>query len=534
MATPSPPSRSWLFGPAPDLLLGCGALYLLFFGIFVGAGDWFVSAVPAWIAPLCVLLVGMPHYGATLVRVYEHRRDRRAYTFFTVHVTVALLVAFVAGVYSPGVGSILLTVYLTWSPWHYTGQNYGLAVMFLRRGGVAMVGATKRWLYASFVLSYALTFSVIHESSVWAGARSLPEIGPALHFVPVGIPFSAVVVPTVAAAWLVATAGAATLLLRRSHPRALLPVAVLVLSQSIWFAVPSLALHWPLFPGVGPLDPSSLGFFLVWIAVGHSVQYLWVTAYYARASSDFKGTMPWFGKTLAAGALVWTLPVVLFAARPLGAPSYETGMAFLVASVVNLHHFILDGAIWKLRDSRIARVLVGSGESDDDDQPRRAWLGKAVWALATACLLAALFVFSLESWLLPRALEQKDLARTESILDRLALLGRDSSTARAQLGTWYTDERRNDLALVQFERSVALVPSAWTWSEVAMARARLGDLEGSVRAQDEAMALEPTEALFEWGALLSERTGLKERADRLRARAAGLGDDGSQPLPAIE
>ena len=37
-------------------------------------------------------------------------------------------------------------------------------------------------------------------------------------------------------------------------------------------------------------------------------------------------------------------------------------VVLLVASVVNLHHFVLDGAIWKLRDGRVARVLLRTAE----------------------------------------------------------------------------------------------------------------------------------------------------------------------------
>ena len=66
-----------------------------------------------------------------------------------------------------------------------------------------------------------------------------------------------------------------------------------------------------------------------------------------------------------------------------------------------------------------------------------------------------------------------------------------------------------------------------------MARARLADVDGSVIAQDEALALEPTKEVFEWAALLSERTGRSERANGLRATAAGIAV-GEAPLPGVE
>jgi hypothetical protein len=100
-----------------------------------------------------VLLAGTPHYGATLVRVYEKRRDRRAYVVFSLWATLAVIALFVVSLWWGAAATFFVTLYLTWSPWHYTGQNYGLAVMFLRRGGVDLEPGLKRWIYASFLLS---------------------------------------------------------------------------------------------------------------------------------------------------------------------------------------------------------------------------------------------------------------------------------------------------------------------------------------------------------------------------------------------
>ena len=64
------------------------------------------------------------------------RKISRNIAFFTVHTTA--LIAADAGLLSHFWVSILpwiFTVYLTWSPWHYSGQNYGLFMMFARRAG---------------------------------------------------------------------------------------------------------------------------------------------------------------------------------------------------------------------------------------------------------------------------------------------------------------------------------------------------------------------------------------------------------------
>ena len=54
------------------------------------------------------------------------------------------------------VGSLLITLYLMWSPWHYMGQNYGIALMFLGRRGIRIDPNIKRLIHLSFITSFLL------------------------------------------------------------------------------------------------------------------------------------------------------------------------------------------------------------------------------------------------------------------------------------------------------------------------------------------------------------------------------------------
>ena len=136
MADATVRSDRWLYGPLPDLLFGCGLLYVLT-SILLGVnGGALFHAIPPAVPGLFTSFVSVPHYGATLVRVYDQRADRRAYFFFSVLATGALIALFSVSLANPWIGSVLATVYLTWAGWHYTGQNYGIASMFLGRRGV--------------------------------------------------------------------------------------------------------------------------------------------------------------------------------------------------------------------------------------------------------------------------------------------------------------------------------------------------------------------------------------------------------------
>src|SRR6185436_6695570 len=128
------------------------------------------------------------------------------------------------------------------------------------------------------------------------------------------------------------------------------PAWTLVCTQALWYAVPVLSMT----------GNQLLPFATVWISAAHSLQYLWVTAYYANRSSTRERAGMFLMKTLAAGTAVTILPAVLFAPDLFGRLPWDAGLAMTAFSIVNIHHFILDGAIWKLRDGGIARVLLRS------------------------------------------------------------------------------------------------------------------------------------------------------------------------------
>ena len=73
----SPASNAWLSSPASDLTLGCGLGYMAAFVLLAVAGQQVETVLPLGLMPLAILLLSVPHYGATLLRVYEKPEDRR-------------------------------------------------------------------------------------------------------------------------------------------------------------------------------------------------------------------------------------------------------------------------------------------------------------------------------------------------------------------------------------------------------------------------------------------------------------------------
>ena len=471
----SPERDRWLWNPAVDLLLGCGLLYAAILAVLVLGGPTIRLGQPAFLFPLLILLVSTPHYGATLVRVYEEASERRRYVLFATWLSLLIWGAVALGLFNAMLASILATLLFTWSPWHYTGQNYGIAMLFLRRRGVEVSKRAKRLLYASFVLSFAMVFLNLNAAGSAPSATPRGYTATDVQFISLDIPAPLVdsLLAFLVVGFAATLAGAGIELSRKARVRDLIPSALLSVAQVFWFTLPLMVYRWKLAPGLEAMNIEHRTYYFVWVGLAHGIQYLWITSYYGKSSERWRGVAPYWGKTLLAGTAVWTLPVLLFSPIALGrlasegggTLSYDTGLALLVAAGVNLHHFMLDGVIWKLRNMRIAGVLIRDTPMPENTPSEIAaqrggpmFARRALWGIAGAALSVALFVFFQQSIASPLAWERGEYATLGRILDRLAWFGYDSHEARSQLGDALRAEGDAAGSVRHYEASLQLKP----------------------------------------------------------------------------
>ena len=320
------------------------------------------SNVRAWSIAFYVLALffNYPHYMATIYRAYHRAEDFEKYRIFTVHTTALIVLTLLLSHYWLRLLPWIFTIYLTWSPWHYSGQNYGLFMMFARRAGADPDKACRRALYGAFVVSYLILFLGFHTG---------PSTDPL--FLSLGI-------PAIVSRWeqiilMVAFVGLSAFglssLARTTGWRKLIPSLTLFSSQFLWFLLPAAI---SLVKGIEiPQNRYSSGV----LAVMHAAQYLWITSYYARReaagespSGAAKQPRNWrplayFG-VLIVGGIALFVPGPWLASRVF---HHDFTASFLIfTALVNIHHFILDGAIWKLRDGRIASLLLNSRDKISD------------------------------------------------------------------------------------------------------------------------------------------------------------------------
>src|SRR5271170_3465023 len=142
-------------------MVGCGAwsIPLLMLAYFSSAASTLTWSVAFYIL---ALFFNYPHYMATIYRAYHREEDFQKYRIFTVHITFLVALTIVLSHLWIRALPWVFTVYLTASPWHYSGQNYGLFMMFARRAGAQPTGNERRALYSAFLISYAILFLNFH------------------------------------------------------------------------------------------------------------------------------------------------------------------------------------------------------------------------------------------------------------------------------------------------------------------------------------------------------------------------------------
>jgi len=239
----------------------------------------------------------------------------------------------------------IFTIYVTWSPWHYTGQNFGLGMMFARRNGATPSRSVRRTLRLSFWASYVLIFVRFHTG---------PSGG---YLISLGLPESLTKPASIGLAVIFLALGLWSLreLVRQVGARAMAPTMVLFGTQFLWFVAP-LALE----IGTQSRLPQTLYSSGV-LAVMHAAQYMWITSYYTRRETEASG-LRWrpllYFCALIVGGIALFVPgpwVVSYVFK------FDFTASFVIfTSLVNIHHFLLDGALWKLRDGRIAALLLNT------------------------------------------------------------------------------------------------------------------------------------------------------------------------------
>jgi Tfp pilus assembly protein PilF len=461
-ATPAAPKSPWIYGPTIDLLAGCGAwsaplLLLAFYAAHSNAYGWTVAFY------FLALLFNYPHFMATVYRAYHTQTEFVKYRTFTVHTALLLALAGVAAHLWYAVLPWIFTLYICWSPWHYTGQNFGLMMMFARRAGASPTSAERRALHLAFIASFLLLMLSFHTGA--SGDPLVLSLGLPAHLT---LPARAVL----AAFFVVASSWALASLSRRNGLRAVIPCVLLAVTQFLWFLLPALI---ELFSGHDvPQTRYSSGI----LAVLHSTQYLWITSHYqareARAAGDRKWTFWHYLLTLFAGGIALFVPGPWIVSRVFHVDFTASFLTF--TALINIHHFILDGALWKLRDSRNAALLLHQQSTipEVEKNTKNGLLAAARWMAGATLLARGLRIGAvalLFGWAAVDQLHFYWSGKADSLpaLQQAAKWNPDDSGVQVRLARAETRAGERDAAAIALQQAAAVSPSN-PWLQEAYGR----------------------------------------------------------------
>lgn len=291
--------------------------------------------------PWLILLANSAHFAASTVRLYSKPAYYREFRFLAWGFPAVTLAVLVVCVYFPGdAGRYLQVLYLTWAPFHYSKQVYGLSLMYSFRSGLRLETGDKRLVYWTAMLPfwYAVFSGSPHMGAGWLLSPELVAANPWLRegllAVKSGLGILVYAVPA-ALYW--------QLWRSKSRPPPLM-VACLLLSNGLWWTALSFR------------DA------FVMATIGHGVQYLAIMLIYhvreqLREPGNTRGWLAhaagFYGKSLLLGYALFNCWPWVFV---LAGAGYAESMLMVIA-VINLHHFIVDAYIWRLRVPQNQKAL---------------------------------------------------------------------------------------------------------------------------------------------------------------------------------
>jgi len=338
------PGRAFLH-PAFDYLVIGGGLSIVVLAVLQSGALPSLARLLERNLWLVVFIANSAHFAASTVRLYTRPGSFRDFRFLTVGLPFVAFAVLAAAMTVPSlVGRPLVSLYLTWSPFHYAAQAYGIAVLYCHRSTPGWTVTDRRLLRLACLMPFLYTFF------------SLPGAGFSWL-----MPQAVLAQPAVAtiretlvnALRILSFAAPAGLFFRHQWGgRPPLPLISLlaVLSNAVWLVPFSYQL---------PLV-------MITVTVFHGLQYLAIVMI-VHVKERTKGAggaaaawRPAAGFYAACAVLAYLLFHLWPRAYVLAGFSYPQSY-LLIVSVINIHHFIVDAYIWRLRrdPSYAAAAAVG-------------------------------------------------------------------------------------------------------------------------------------------------------------------------------
>ncbi len=336
-------SRSIYFFNAPvDIFFIGGSSFLLFL-LFM----FFYTEMrtPEVISAGIMLswVINWPHFSMSTYRLYQNKANVQQYPI-TAYVIPFVVIGgvFLSFAYPDLVAPYFVKLFMLWSPYHYSGQTLGITLIYAMRSGIRFSAWERRALWSFVFGTYfvsTIRAEVSREGFQFYGIK-YPSFG-----VPQWLATVSEYAMWIALALFVAMVIAWCYKNKRVMPLVIvLPAA----TQYLWFVQ---SIYMPSFQEFVPLF--------------HSLQYILIAwGLQLKLKMDTKNIQPskkyainestrWLALNIAGGALLfYFLPQIGVAV------GYTSLFSIAVVhSAIQIHHFFVDGVIWKLKNQTVSHPL---------------------------------------------------------------------------------------------------------------------------------------------------------------------------------
>jgi hypothetical protein len=348
----------WVMSPKIDLLFCCGGIFWLLYAVVALSGykvDLYGNPMAFTLATISILgthFFGDGHQIATMYRVYQSKQTRKILGLKVAIVGVIALMAGLSTLFIGSTTSFFLKLVLAWGIQHQLAQSYGIALVY----------CYKRKYYLNTLEKDLMNF-MVHATMVFLILRMFTyKTFGSYKINGYEIPFWPAV------------------------PEWFCTASLIVMQASIFAFVVMVVRKYlkekQLFPLPGLMTLMTLitlpfvagdQFVLIWVMFSttffHTTQYVVVTAAYYFKERGLPPSVPFnqINRMLLTPVGLKYFAILFgigfFAAYifPMWMADHGVSKAIAFASVyvfVNVHHFITDMYIWKLRDPYVQKLLI--------------------------------------------------------------------------------------------------------------------------------------------------------------------------------
>jgi hypothetical protein len=346
----------WILHPVIDILFCCGgALWLLLFAVLAGfhAG---LDCGPAGVTLLLINGLGQvffadAHQPATLWRVYMSPRTRQTVGAFVTICGIATLGMGVFGLYHASFTAGLVVVTLAWSIQHLLAQAYGVSLIYCYKRGYMMSNNERQIFY--YLFQTGLAFCLIRMFT-YSGFASKDLYGLKTPFwgpLPEWVFYLALACFQVNVLLFVGMVARKYMREKRHFPLPALATTITAL----------------MIPMLNYWEPIAFVIFIQ--TFYHASQYIVVTTAYYLKEQGLPENVPLSRisslllkpVTLKYIGVITVLGLLMFVALPLSlaAVGFDRSVAYCILyCIFNIHHYITDAAIWRMKDPQVRRLLV--------------------------------------------------------------------------------------------------------------------------------------------------------------------------------